>query len=115
MKEHYKIRPADDNGGKIKNIIILILSLLLIFCIICLYNDVDVKYEPVTQAVQENTQLKERISELEHELSELKKQQPEGEINNDYTIVPPNTQVEGYEEYQSAKAKAEAGVEFSEE
>lgn len=100
MKGTYKIRPADETGGKIKNIIILILSLLLVFCIICLFHEVDVRYEPVVGAVQENTQLKERIAELESELKELKREDGE-KTQNDYLITPPNDKVEGYEEYQN--------------
>ena len=109
MKERYKIKPMDDSSGKIKNIIILILSLLLIFCIICLYSDVDVNYEPVTQAVRENSELREKIAELENELKEFKKR-PADEVKNDYTIAPPNSQVEGYEEYQKSKSEAQTGI-----
>ena len=90
MKETYKV----------KNIIILILSILLVFCIICLFHEVDVSYEPVIGAVQENTQLKERIAELESELNELKRDDGE-KIQNEYVITPPNDKVEGYEEYQN--------------
>lgn len=66
----YKSRPE----SKIKNIVIAILSVLLILSWICLFYSVDVTYDPVIDAVTENTQLKERVLELETENDALKNQ-----------------------------------------
>ncbi len=59
-------------SGKIKNIIIIVLALLLVFSAACIYYAVNVTYEPVIDAVDENTQLKKRVAELEEELREKK-------------------------------------------
>lgn len=83
MKENYKYNRVRHEGSKIKNIIIFILLAVIVFLIVCLYNSVNVRYEPVIQAVSENRVLKERISELEENLSELEAKYAGRADNND--------------------------------
>lgn len=76
------------SDGKGKNIIIAVLSVLLVFCLICLINTVDVHYEPVVDAVSENTALKERVYELEAENKDLKNQLANKELASTLTPSP---------------------------
>ncbi len=99
----YKIRPIEERDGRVKNIAIIVLSVLLLFSVICIFSSVNVSYTPAYNAVRENAELKQKISELEEEIDALNIQLRDASVRDSketVEIVPPNQHVDGYDEYR---------------
>lgn len=99
----YKIRPVEERSGRVKNITIIVLLVLLLFSVICIFSSVKVSYTPAYNAVRENAELRQKISELEEEIAALNAQLSDETMRvseENVEIVPPNQHVDGYDEYR---------------